>query len=285
VTTTGTATGTYNTTTTGAITFSIAGTAVTSAALASGDTIDIAIGKLNAAAGATVFSKDSTGTKLTVNANGAVLITGANATSLGFAATVADVATTTYFNEATTSGDLTLNGLKERSNLANQYNDLLTQIDQLANDSKFNGINLINSSLSTNVLKIQFNEDNTSSVTVKGVDASRTGLALASVAGNPAGSFSTDTAISTVITSLTAATGTLRGYASTLGSNLTVVQNRQDFTKNLVNVLQTGAANLTDADLNEEAANSQALSTRQQLAVSALSLANQAQQSVLQLLR
>ena len=78
---------------------------------------------------------------------------------------------------------------------------------------------------------------------------------------------------------------TLRSEASALGSNLTVVQIRQDFNKNLINVLQTGSSNLTLADTNEEAANSQALSTRQSIAVSALALANQSQQSVLQLLR
>ena len=68
-----------------------------------------------------------------------------------------------------------------------------------------------------------------------------------------------------------------------MGSNLSIVQIRQDFSKNLINVLQTGSSNL--ADTNEEAANSQALATRQSIAVSALSLANQSQQSVLQLLR
>jgi flagellin len=68
-----------------------------------------------------------------------------------------------------------------------------------------------------------------------------------------------------------------------LGSNLSIVQIRQDFSKNLINVLQTGSSNL--ADTNKEAANSQALATRQSIAVSALSLANQSQQSVLQLLR
>ncbi len=62
------------------------------------------------------------------------------------------------------------------------------------------------------------------------------------------------------------------------------MQIRQDFNKNLINVLQTGASNLTLADTNEEAANSQALSTRQSIAVSALALANQSQASVLQLL-
>ena len=87
------------------------------------------------------------------------------------------------------------------------------------------------------------------------------------------------------LTLLGAASTTLRTEASALGSNLSIVQLRQDFSKNLINVLQTGASNLTLADTNEEAANSQALATRQSIAVSALALANQSQQSVLQLLR
>ena len=88
-----------------------------------------------------------------------------------------------------------------------------------------------------------------------------------------------------MLTSLQNASSSLRAEASTLGSNLSVVQIRQDFNKNLINVLQTGASDLTLADPNQEAANSQALSTRQSIAVSALALANQSQQSVLQLLR
>src|SRR5206468_117386 len=78
---------------------------------------------------------------------------------------------------------------------------------------------------------------------------------------------------------------TTTAQASAFGANLSIVQIRQDFSKNLINVLQTGSSNLTLADSNEEAANSQALSTRQSIAVSALSLANQSNQSVLQLLR
>ena len=88
-----------------------------------------------------------------------------------------------------------------------------------------------------------------------------------------------------VLTQLDTASTALRSEASALGSNLSIVQIRQDFNKNLINVLQTGASNLTLADTNEEAANSQALSTRQSIAVSALALANQSQASVLQLLR
>jgi flagellin-like hook-associated protein FlgL len=84
---------------------------------------------------------------------------------------------------------------------------------------------------------------------------------------------------------LNTASGALRSQASTLGSNLTIVQTRQDFSKNIINVLQTGSSNLTLADTNEEAANSQALATRQSIAVSALALANTSQQSVLRLLQ
>jgi flagellin len=62
------------------------------------------------------------------------------------------------------------------------------------------------------------------------------------------------------------------------------VQTRNDFTKNLVNVLQTGADNLVLADTNEEGANLLALQTRQSLSTTALSLANQSNQAVLKLL-
>ncbi len=100
-----------------------------------------------------------------------------------------------------------------------------------------------------------------------------------------AGAFKDNAAINDIVTALSGASSTLRSQASAFGSNLSIVQIRQDFSKNLINVLQTGSSNLTLADTNEEAANSQALSTRQSIAVSALALANQSQQSVLQLLR
>ena len=82
---------------------------------------------------------------------------------------------------------------------------------------------------------------------------------------------------------LTDALGTLRSHASNFGSNLSIVQNRPDFTKAMINTLQTGADNLVLADTNEEAANMLALQTRQQLSSTALSLASQADQAVLRL--
>ncbi len=116
---------------------------------------------------------------------------------------------------------------------------------------------------------------------MKGVRFDADGLGLNTVTGG----FQTDDEITSMIEKLNTATNTLRTQSSTFGANLSVVQNRQEFSKALINILDTGAANLTNADMNEEAANSQALSTRNSLAVSALSLANQAQQGILQLLR
>lgn len=100
-----------------------------------------------------------------------------------------------------------------------------------------------------------------------------------------AGDLLLDADVKAVLTGLTKASDSLRASASTFGSSLSVVQNRQDFTKTLISILTNGSASLTNADLNEEAANSQALATRQSLGISALSLANTAQQQVLQLLR
>jgi flagellin len=92
-----------------------------------------------------------------------------------------------------------------------------------------------------------------------------------------------DTSIDTKLSGLSDALGSLRSQSSAFGSNLSIVQNRQDFTKSMINTLETGAANLTLADTNEEAANLLALQTRQQLSSTALSMASQADQAVLRL--
>jgi flagellin len=166
-----------------------------------------------------------------------------------------------------------------RANLVSQYNQILTQITTTAQDSSFNGVNLLNG----DSLKLVFDETGKSSVTIAGVTFNPTGLGLKTLT---AGTDFLDTAsANSVLTALNTASVTLRSQASAFGANLSIVQIRQDFNKNLINVLQTGSANLTLADSNEEAANSQALSTRQSIATSALALANQSQQNVLQLLR
>ena len=92
-----------------------------------------------------------------------------------------------------------------------------------------------------------------------------------------------DAGLDSVLGKLGDALNSLRSQASAFGSNLSMVENRQDFTKNMINTLQTGAGNLTLADTNEEAANLLALQTRQQLSSTALSMASQADQAVLRL--
>jgi flagellin-like hook-associated protein FlgL len=166
-----------------------------------------------------------------------------------------------------------------RANLVSQYNNIVAQITTTAQDSSFNGINLLNG----DVLKLTFNETGKSTLSVTGVTYNATGLGLNTLVTGT--DFFDNNTTNKVITALGAASTSLRTEASALGSNLSIVQIRQDFSKNLINVLQTGSSNLTLADTNEEAANSQALSTRQSIAVSALALANTSQQSVLQLLR
>ena len=156
---------------------------------------------------------------------------------------------------------------------------MLQQITTTAQDSSFNGINLLNG----DTLKLVFNETGTSTLNITGVTFNARGPRPVQPGGRhrlPGQQLDQHR-----VEPLQNASTTLRAEASTLGSNLSIVQIRQDFNKNLINVLQTGASNLTLADPNQEAANSQALSTRQSIAVSALALANQSQQSVLQLLR
>src|SRR6266702_2630256 len=166
-----------------------------------------------------------------------------------------------------------------RSNLVTQFNGILSQITTTSQDASFNGVNL----LGGDQLKLTFNETGKSTLNITGVTFNAAGLGLANLTSGT--DFIDNASTSKVVSSLSSASTLLRTQASTLGSNLSIVQIRQDFSKNLINVLQTGSSNLKLADTNEEAANSQTLSTRQSIAVSALALANTSQQSVLQLLR
>ncbi|TGD97388.1 flagellin [Methylobacterium nonmethylotrophicum] len=182
------------------------------------------------------------------------------------------------FSTSTSSAIISGDGANTRNGLVNTYNGLLIQIDQMAADSGFNGTNL----LAGDTVNVSFNERGTSSLKIAGTAVTASGLNLVAVGQTD---FQDSNSINAVIATINSANAALQSQASTLGANLAVVQNRQDFTKQMINVLDTGAANLTNADLNEEAANSQALSTRNSLGISALSLANQAQQGILQLLR
>jgi flagellin-like hook-associated protein FlgL len=181
-----------------------------------------------------------------------------------------------------TAGTSTVKGNAVRTGLAEQFNELRDQLDKLADDASFNGVNLMRG----DNLTITFNETGTSVIDIRTED----GQAInASSLGVPtslqASQLDNDTAIDGLLGDMTAALNMVRAQASTFGSNLSIVQNRQDFTKAMIDTLKTGAGNLTLADMNAEAATLLALQTRQQLSSNSLSLASQADQSVLQVLR
>jgi flagellin len=186
--------------------------------------------------------------------------------------------------DGTSSGaNAAIGGNDVRKNLAKQFNDLRDQLDKFADDASFNGINLLRG----DKLKLTFNETGTSTIEIQAKDASgnatsvnNTALGIEAVS---ASDFDSDAGIDDKLDVLKGSLDSLRSQASTFGSNLSVVENRQDFTKNMINTLETGAANLTLADTNEEAANLLALQTRQQLSSTALSMASQADQAVLRL--
>jgi len=163
-----------------------------------------------------------------------------------------------------------------RSDLSTQFDNLLTQIDQLAKDAGYNGINLLNG----DNLQVYFNETNTSSVTITGVtDTTAGALSI----GQAVGSWATNGNINTALTDISNALSTLQAQATTFGSSLTVVNARQSFTNALITTLQTGADGLTQADTNLESANLTALQTSQQISTASLAFANTANSNVLRL--
>jgi flagellin len=162
----------------------------------------------------------------------------------------------------------------ERGSLVAQYNSILDQINTMADDSSFQGVNL----LKAGTLTVKFGGGSTLGINSTDTHYSDLGLAHVTTGWDLATDTGT-TQMSAVDTALT----TLRSKSKDLSNNLSIITSRQDFTTNLGNVLQTGADNLTLADTNQEGANMLMLQTRQSLGTTALSLSSQAAQSVLRL--
>lgn len=185
--------------------------------------------------------------------------------------------TNTVASLGLTAGTATATGTEntDRTSFATQFDDLRTQITQLASDASFNGVNLLNG----DSLTVNFNEDGSSNLSVSGVTFDSTGLGVSASTNG----FQDDASIEAALGELEAALGTLRAQSSAFGSNLSVVETRENFTNDLVNTLQVGADSLVLADTNQEGANLLALQTRQALSSTALSLSAQSDQNVLRL--
>ncbi len=206
----------------------------------------------------------------TTGTSSSVAITSYSATVASGSTGIADGSNTGAAETTTTSVN------PERAEFVTQYNELMGQIDELAEDSGFNGVNLLDG----DDLSVIFNEDGSSTLSITGQSFDAAGLGLAQLATT---GLDVDADINSTLSTLDTAVSSLRSQASEFGSNLSIVETRENFTKSMINTLETGAANLTLADTNEEGANLLALQTRQQLSSTALSLASQADQNVLRL--
>lgn len=209
----------------------------------------------------------------TVKSNLSTALTTVNSTTQS----ISDVNTVVQQLQGITTQALGTSDTLTRAGLASQFNDLLTQLDNLVNDASFNGTNLLSSTSTT--LVVYFNETQTTALTVTGVNITHTGLNI-SVATN---AFVDTASINSAGSLLLTALSTLRTDAATFGSNATLIQTRQTFTQDLISNLQNASDALVTADTNTEAANEQALQTQNQLGVDALSISNTTQQAILKL--
>ena len=187
-----------------------------------------------------------------------------------------------------------------RAKLASQFNELRSQVDNLAEDASFNGVNLLKNTAGAftggaDLLTVKFNErtdtaslnqlivsglsptDFTSIMAAPAV-ATGAGTSVWGVTGTAA-----LTAINASIRAIDSALVTVRASAQEFGTNATMLQIRADFTANIINTLKGGAAELVNADMNEESANLLSLQTRQQLGTISLGIAQQSEQSILRL--
>jgi flagellin len=208
----------------------------------------------------------------------------------------------------------------QRASATEQFTELATQISQLVQDASYQGLNLLSSS--SNELTVQFSERTASVLQVTGyalvngaasvagsenlftgalvydsamtfqftnlVAGTGAGVAYAGFSlmnvGDPTSGANIQSAYNNTVTTLDNAISNLQGIGASLGTNVAILQTRLSFTSDYINTLTDGSGKLTLADLNEEGANLQALQTRQQLGIQALSISGQQQQAILQLL-
>jgi flagellin len=167
-----------------------------------------------------------------------------------------------------------------RAEQAAQFDEIRAQLDTLAADSQFAGVNLIGAPPDDH--SVLFNQDGSSSLTISGVASDSASLGIGTAAGDY-NNFATDADVESAVYGLAQAFEALRSTEQTLGGNANTLNTRLDFTQDLANTLESGAARLTGADMNEEAANMLALNVSRQLSTSGLNFVNQSQQAILQL--
>jgi flagellin len=163
--------------------------------------------------------------------------------------------------------------------LSDQYDVIRSQIATMASDSSYGGVNLLDG----DSLSVEFNEDGTNTLSVSGANATSTTAGTIAGVTVATSTFDDNTNIELAVSAIDAAVTNLRTEAQKLASNLSTISIREDFTNSMIDTLNTGADQLTLADMNEEGANMLMLQTRQQLGTTSLSMSSQAAQAVLRL--
>ncbi|WP_309606470.1 flagellin [Phenylobacterium sp.] len=183
--------------------------------------------------------------------------------------------------KALASSDVTLDA-NSRTALNDEFKSLRDQISKVVTNAVFNGGNMIKSGGTT--IQALANADATSVITVATQDLSLGGAALTTNIGASAsiGTVTTATAmiafVNTAIANVSSALSKLGTGSKSLASHMTFIHKLQD-------TVNAGIGNLVDADLAKESANLQALQTKQQLGIQALSIANQSSSILLGLFR
>jgi flagellin len=164
-----------------------------------------------------------------------------------------------------------------------QYDEVLSQLTTLAEDSGYKGVNLLNGTSET--LGVIFDAEGSNSITITGFAATSDGLSLttASTSTWVSGTAANTTNINGALSEIDDANEELRTQSKILSSKLNIITTRDEWATNMVNTLEEGADKLTLADMNKEGANMLMLQTRQQLGTTSLSIASQAAQAVLRL--
>ncbi len=186
---------------------------------------------------------------------------------------------TTMKSKALAASDAGLD-TASRNALNEDFKSLRDQITTIVTNADFNGTNVIKSG-GNNIYALA-NADGTSKITVLAQDLS---LAGGNVTVTATDTIGTVTTASTMIATLQTSINNVSAALAKLGTGSKALDSHLGFVSSLQDTLNAGVSNLVDADLAKESAKLQALQTKQQLGVQALSIANSSTSVLLGLFR
>ena len=169
---------------------------------------------------------------------------------------------------------------QSRQALNEDFKSLRDQITKVVTNADFNGINMVESGGTT--IYALANDSGSTKMTVQAEDLS---LGGANVTLSTTASFSTAQTASAYLTTLNTDLQNVDTALTKLGTGSNALSDHLKFVQSLQNSLTTGISDLVDADMASESAKLQALQTKQQLGVQALSIANQSTSIMLSLFR